>query len=169
MGTNFYRKTILTDAIKDKYRNDLEKAFNDENTRDELVENIKNMDNEIHICKRSCGWKIIFDHNYGNYYKLTRQDIDRFLREPGTKIVDEYGTEYTVEQFWEMVDEWNANPRNRFDSKSYNEYLAKNGMYEPYFDTGQIKKIEKLFGVDCDGESDFESDGLRFSVYSNFS
>ena len=31
------------------------------------------------------------------------------------------------------------------------------------------RKVEEIFGVDTNGENDFNIDGLRFAVYSNFS
>lgn len=56
--------------------------------------------NTIHIGKRSCGWKFLFNHNNWKYYGHTRESIDNFLR-GCYEIRNEYGDIFTVDEFWE--------------------------------------------------------------------
>ena len=59
--------------------------------------------NKIHIGKLSAGWEFIFNRNYENYYELTRESIDKFIR--GGVLMDEYGYVVSINEFWKIVDE----------------------------------------------------------------
>lgn len=124
---------------------------------------------KVHICKSSFGWQVVFDHNWGKYYQPNRKSLEKFLSEEGTWIEDEYGEKISFDDFWKMVDEHNANPRNNWTSKSYRKYEEEtNGRYLGNYCDEHIRKCKQLFGIDSNGESDFTVDGLRFAVYSCF-
>lgn len=164
MGTNFYRKRIITEEEKQILHQLL-----DNNDYSELQRQLCELSEEVHICKRSCGWKVGFDHNWGKYYQPNRKSLEEFLNEPNTVIVDEYGTKYTPEEFWDEVEQHNSNPRNTWTAKSYKEWEAKeypNHGYNPSF-SEEKNKCKMFFGIVTE-DSDFTVDGLRFAVYTDF-
>lgn len=137
---------------------------------DELQNYVTEMNEEIHIGKRSGGWKFLFNHQDGKYFDPQHQEsLKAWLDNPFYKIVDEYGEEYTFEEFWQMTREWDANPRNKWDSTSYNEYERSQGKY---YDTSCSRdvanRIYEMFGV-RPLYYDFWLDGLRYSTSTEFS
>ena len=91
MGTNFYIRKKLNDTEKEMI-----KKLIDEDKYDEAKELFPK---KIHIGKRSCGWKFLWDvHNF-NYFDPTPQSLIDFTRDWG-QIEDEYGEEFTFDQFW---------------------------------------------------------------------
>ena len=162
MGTNFYCKRIPTqeqlNSIADLVVN--EKI-------DEAIDKLHEVDKEIHICKRSCGWQIGFDHNNGEYYQPTRKSLEEFLSQPDIKIIDEYKNEYTYEEFWKEIDKHNANPHNNWDSKKDLEKQIKSNCPE-YICWSDINKVKELFGIETT-VNDFYNGGLRWIVFTNFS
>lgn len=174
MGTNFYRRYIPTeDDIKNMHKLLDERKFEsdwtvkDSDYKDSLENYIHHFTEEIHICKRSGGWQISFDHNWGKYYFPCREELESFLLEPHTIIVDEYGDQYTPQQFWKEMDEWNAGSNNNWTSKTYREYERQRGGYEGWLCTDEIKKCKAMFGVEPE-DNDFTVDGLRFMVFTDF-
>lgn len=169
MGTNFYRVKMITEADKQKLHSLIDSdqiiGFNAE-----TVESyVNDLTKEIHICKRSGGWQICFDHNNGKYYTPSRKGLEEFLSEPDTYIKDEYDCPISYEDFWKMVDEWNADPRNDWTSKAYNQWEKdQNSNYQNYIDIEGCKFCREHFGVEPE-ENDFAVDGLRFAVYTDFS
>lgn len=158
MGTNFYAKRIPTQEQLNEIS-----EFVTNGKLDTAQELISEINERIHICKRSGGWQIGFDHNWGKYYQPNAKSLTEFLDKPNILIVDEYGEEYTFTEFWSMVLEWNANSHNYLTSKSYmDEYC------EYYLCTEDIRRVKEVFNIDTDC-NDFEVDGLRFSVYTDFS
>lgn len=61
---------------------------------------------EIHVAKTSCGWLPLFQSYPGVIDSM--DDYRRFLTHPDVIIYDEYGTEYTYEQFVERVLKFNG-------------------------------------------------------------
>lgn len=171
MGTNYYRIKPISKEDRKELHKKLDEVL-DVRGRDyiltEELEKIKNR-SEVHICKSSFGWQINFDHNWGKYYQPNRKSLEEFLSEQGTWIEDEYGEKISYDDFWKLVKEHNENPRNRWTSKSYREYEKKNGVWHRPYRTDDMEKCKMMFGVDCNGEYDFEVDGLRFAVFSDFS
>lgn len=157
MGTNFYAKRIPTQEQLNDIAN-----FVVNGKLGSAQEIINEANKEIHICKRSGGWQIGFDHNWGEYYQPNAKSLIEFLDRPDIQIIDEYGVEYTFNEFWSMVLEWNADPSNYLTSKSYMEEYC-----EYYLCAGDIRRVKEVFNIDTD-YNDFEVDGLRFSVYTNF-
>lgn len=186
MGTNYYRVNIPTeDDIKEMHRLIDERKFdskrgwfvNGELVPDDAVtcvqDLIDNCTEEIHICKMSYGWKTCFDHNWGKYYQPNRKSLEEFLKAPNTVIKDEYGDIISYDDFWKMVDERDhgtrADGEEPWISKTYREWERTQGNgYAGWLCREDIQKCEEKFGVKCE-DNDFDVDGLRFAVYSDFS
>ena len=159
MGTNFYCKRIPT---KEQLNSIADLVVNEK--LDDAIDELQEVNQKIHICKRSCGWQIGFDHNNGEYYQPTRKSLEEFLSRPDIVIFDEYNNEYTYEEFWKEIDEHNANPRNNWDSKKYMQE-----QHEPSWSIcwSEINKVKEMFGVET-SVNDFYNGGLRWSVFTDF-
>ena len=103
MGTNFYaiipvkkRTTNKLRKLADKLE-DTSQKVNVENELYEIGEELK--DHEVHLGKRSCGWAFLWDANDLKYYEPTLASIKKFIDDNNGKIVDEYGSKFTWEQF----------------------------------------------------------------------
>ena len=183
MGTNYYRVNIPTEDDKiamhrciDEGRIKSEKtgwSSEDENIPDALEDIINRCTEEVHICKMSFGWKTCFDHNWGKYYKPNRESLEKFLQTPNTVIKDEYGKIIPYDEFWKDVNTRDnlirKDGRKPFTAKTYREWERENSSNHPdYFCKEDRNRCEKEFGVFCD-DDDFEVDGLRFAVFSDFS
>lgn len=192
MGTNYYRKHIPTeDEIKlmhqmiDEGKFESKRGYwsseTEEIISDDVITSVSDLIDdvvkEIHLCKMSMGWQVGFDHNWGKYYNPSRESINKFLSEPNTKIVDEYGEDFTVEEFWRKVDEHNASKNNTWDSESYNKWEEERAIKEGrtwnnYLCKEDINKCKEYFSqfIKKFRDNDFESvDGLRFAVFTDFS
>lgn len=174
MGTNYYRKPILTKEHKKKLHEliDMEKFHSTWEEGDDPKSSVTNMiawlTEGVHICKMSVGWYTCFDHNLGKYYQPNRKSLEEFLSEPGYEIVDEYGEKYTPEEFWNEVDERDARP-NLWDSEGYAKWEKENnGRYYDHRCTDDIAKCEQMFNVHPT-HNDFTVDNLRFAVFTDFS
>ena len=90
----------FNDDIKGILWDDIKIAF-DEFCYD-FEEAIENFDFEvIHIGKRNGGWQFLFRYYRNNRFWSTNfQSIDDFLRNSEYEIFDEYGRNYTVDEFW---------------------------------------------------------------------
>lgn len=71
-----------------------------------------------HLGKRSSGWKFMFHGDrtpqiFGNHRLLDgvtcRRDVNSVLT-IASKIIDEYGQEYTAQEFWDVVNALRDNP-----------------------------------------------------------
>ena len=80
---------------------------------------------EIHIAKTSCGWKPLFEAH--DNMKSVRA-LKNIFNSGGFRIFDEYGEEYTLEEFQKRVIDWNKdNP----EAISHPEY--ENGRWRRDF------------------------------------
>ena len=163
MGTNFYCKRIPTQ----EQLNSIAKLVVSKQI-DEAIDKLNEINKRIHICKRSCGWQVGFDHNNGEYYQPTRKSLEEFLSQPDIVIFDEYNNEYTYEEFWKEIDEHNANPYNNYDSKKYIENQIKYNYPPDYICKSDINKVKEIFGIETT-VNDFYNDGLRWIVFTDFS
>lgn len=155
MGTNFYTK------IPCKKR-ELKEKINTLIDNDNLQEAKEVLDNaieetELHIGKRSYGWKFLFNAHNCKYWDLTKQGIIDYIKKNNGKIVDEYGEEFTLDQFWnEEID-----TENGYDAESYErEHPSRYCRYETA--TEPLKK----YNPNQYGE--FYNDGLRFTISDYF-
>lgn len=161
MGTNFYCKRIPT---QDQLNSIADLVVNEK--IDEAIDKLHEVNKEIHICKRSSGWQIGFDHNNGEYWKPTRQSLEEFLSQPDIVIIDEYKKEYTYEEFWKEIDEHNADPYNDWDSKKdiQEQMKVDDSCFICWSD---IWKVEEMFGIKT-SVNDFYNGGLRWNVFTPF-
>ena len=161
MGTNFYCKRIPTQ----EQLNSIAKLVVSKQI-DEAIDKLNEINERIHICKRSCGWQIGFDHNNGEYYQPTRKSLEEFLSQPGMVIFDEYNNEYTYDEFWKEIDEHNANPHNTWDSKKFTQEITISDN-SSYICLPDIRKVKELFDIDT-SYNDFYNGGLRWIVFTDF-
>lgn len=172
MGTNYYRiKKVSEERLQELHKklDDLLENKVSEWDFEQIVEDFK-QEHEVHICKSSFGWQVLFDHNWGKYYKPNRKSLEEFLSEEGTYIEDEYGDKITYEDFWNFVKKHNENSRNKWTSESYRKWEEEtNGRRFTNYCLDDIERCKMMFGIDGNGENDFTVDGLRFAVYSDFS
>ena len=176
MGTNYYRVNIPTEddirkmhQLIDQRKLLSHRGYWSKEESLSLQDIIDDTTKSIHICKISFGWQVNFDHNWGQYYQPNIASLEEFLKAPNTRIEDEYGKVYTPEQFWTTVKEHNNSPHNSWVSKTYREWERDQGR--KYYDDichEDIRKCHEMFGVDPES-NDFEVDGLRFCVFSDFS
>ena len=170
MGTNYYRKRLPTEENVQRVAQLVREGKYDERCVDtdkiNAIDFIKEFSEGVHLCKISYGWQVCFDHNWGRYYMPTRRDLTAFLSEPGTYIVDEYGEEYTLEQFWKVVDSHNASERSIYTSERYEKEHPDE--FHHYYPEGD-QRCRELFGVEPSHSEFVSDDGLRFATYSDFS
>ena len=106
-------------------------------------------------------------------YPLTKEGIKNFIDQPDIEIYDEYGDRQNKEEFWDMAINWGCGKEDKgWDSKSYEEWERKEGhYYQPWKTIGELVDMikEKGYSFTSDSQSDFYSDGLRFSTYTSFS
>ena len=126
MGTNFYAVIPVKKRDKEKA-----KKLIDENKFKEAADFLEEITKTIHLGKRSGGWKFLFNANLGKYYELTREGINKFFAKNNVIIKDEYGVEYTAEEFWE-------NEIGKFLEKGYEEttvYAVCSGHQAVWWET----------------------------------
>ena len=199
MGTNFYARIIPKEEDKQK----LIDAINDD--KDDLIEELASelygsrneytrKGNKIHLGKRSCGWKFLWNPNtikycdgyidqetreyipvykYDQVYPLTKQGITDFCNREDVIITDEYGETQNPKEFLEMAFSWGE--PDGYTSKTYEESKKEESSYKNYYWSNKYqrsmhsKNDEMWFDLGYIVEYyDFESDGLRFSTSVNF-
>jgi hypothetical protein len=109
------------------------------NPWDEFVSDLN-----IHVGKRSGGWKFLWNFNDNKYYS-TKEELLNFIR--SGRIVDEYGESMDTEEFIEMALNWDGII-----------------VDEEYF-----KNNEQAHWVDWKRHVDKIIDGLRVSSSTQFS
>lgn len=91
----------------ESYIEDMKEAVSKEdftkfsNTLDDLVYDWGETKNEtvVHLGKRSSGWAFLWDLNNMKYYKPSLNSIISFIKENDAVIEDEYGAEFTLDDF----------------------------------------------------------------------
>ena len=98
---------------------------------------LKERESEVHIGKSSCGWQFLFHLGIRKYtcgQSLKKEDIDKWFR--SGIIVDEYGDEISVDDFWTLVD-------TKKDAMDYGQYYKKNPK-DAYYCRGYDQQIDGL-------------------------
>lgn len=125
MGTNVYMCKIPTQEDIDAIKRKLDKLEYQKVI--DAIEDLRSA-SEVHIGKRSAGWKFLFAQN-PKYYTETKKDISRFLRSPGWVLKNEYGETINPDNFW---DEYVEPFKNGLDGVEYRyydrEYLTDEGL-----------------------------------------
>ncbi len=164
MGTNYYRIPQASEMDERKFK---------------LLEKIKNLDlspgniecgfdepiddqwgrenpwstfisgTNIHLGKRSSGWKFCWNFHKDKYYS-NKEELLSFIR--SGRIVDEYGDQQDVEEFITMALEW-GEPDGLVVNREYRRKERTNGMGS-FFDKPEY--------------DDLIIDGLRVSSATEF-
>lgn len=160
MGTNFYLRKKLDKDVKE-----LLKKYIDEDNLDAIDEVLKDY-KEIHIGKRSYGWKFLWDAHYFKYFKPNKKSIFEWLK--SGDIYDEYGKKFTFDQF---INDELKNCLNK--GCDIQQYAMEDPKYLYYDNSKNIDifkqevKVKKYPTINRYGE--FYINNLRFTVYENFS
>ena len=187
MGTNYYARILPTKERKEKLKKliDEDKFHDVEEQFRELYE-----DAEIHLGKRSAGWKFLFNPNYEKYYPLTKEGLLNFLKQDNIIIYNEYfkdndgkyeysddpdsaSEEYlwTPEQFMEMAVNWGNNPdKPGWSGREYEEWEKSRGnslcTYIAYGDSHEDYWRKRGYNPEY---YNFFNDGMRWSTCCDFS
>lgn len=199
MGTNFYARIIPKEEDKQKL---VDAINNDEyDVIESLASELYGERNEytrkgnvIHLGKRSCGWKFLWNPNviryadgyldenkqyvpvykYDYVYPLTKQDITDFVMREDVIIIDEYGEQFDSKEFLEMAFSWGE--PDGYTGKTYEESHKGESGYRNYYwsekyQRGMHSKDDEMwFDLGYIVEYyNFESDGLRFATSIDFS
>lgn len=144
----------------------------------------------VHLGKRSCGWKFLWNPNvfvvrHGHMedvngtrkyisepdtalytYPLTKKGLKNFIDRDDILIYDEYDELQDKEEFWNMALTWGYEKDDEgWDAASYE------GKYTSYPVTGELTDLLRSegFKFTSSSNSDFYSDGLRFAGFTDFS
>jgi len=159
MGTNYYKipseeemvkrhdqliedvsKIELTPSnIESGFHESIEDSWGTESVWDKFTS-----ETNIHLGKRSMGWKFLWNFNKDKYY-TNKEELLEFIR--GGRVVDEYGEEVDIEEFIEMSLTWG---QNGWDESTYIED-------NPSHKNSHFTEKEKYV------------DGLRVAPYTEFS
>ena len=138
MGTNFYRiptedeikvrhnqlqidilnMDLSVLSIESEFRVSVDDKWGGENPWETFINNIN-----IHLGKRSMGWKFCWNFHDNKYYSNKKQLL-KFIR--SGRVVDEYGEEIGVEEFIKMALEW-GEPDGMIYDKEYRMKLWEKG------------------------------------------
>ena len=166
MGTNYYkiptteemekRKLVLIQQVTnlELSPSDIERGFRKqkkdswdyESPWDNFLE-----DTNIHLGKRSGGWKFCWNFHNNKYYS-NKEELLSFIR--SGRVVDEYGEEWDVEKFIEMALNW-GEPDGLVINEGYRKDMRMKG--------------HGMFWLDNEKHDDLIIDGLRVSTSTEFS
>ena len=154
MGTNIYlRKIVSKEEIEDtkrklKYMAENVKIIDDvRGVIEFLQDEYDRYEKDVHICKISYGWKLLFqanEHLYECTWKAMTDYIRQAIDSGEWEMIDEYGNAYSLDDLKEDFEKH----KDGFDNDSYDAYLRSKG-----------KRLS------VKGRIDFISDGLRWSHY----
>ena len=191
MGTNYYARIIPKEEDKQKLIDAINK--NDYNVIEDLASELygrrndySGIGNEIHLGKRSGGWKFLWnpnvikvwdneacDYTYNYVYPLTKEGITNFVMREDVIITDEYGEQQDPKEFLEMAFSWGE--PDGYTGKTYEESHKEESCYRNYYWSKKYQRSmhserdEMWFDLGYIVEYyDFEADGLRFSTSINF-
>lgn len=139
MGTNYYLRRIPTKEeiaqchkLVDEQKFEYIDIMNDKYGMPYLETVLGKIIEKIHIGKKSCGWRFLFQIHNDLYSKNIQSCIDFLKRQTETgmwRFIDEYGEEISIDDFESMV-------RNSLDQMTIEEYNRKYpeekhwGLYE---------------------------------------
>lgn len=83
----------------------------------------------IHLGKRSSGWKFIWNFHKNQYY-TNKEELLAFIR--SGRVVDEYGEEWEVEVFIKMALDW-GQPDGAIYNKEYEDRQFIKTGFRPSF------------------------------------
>ena len=104
-------------------------------------------DIEIHLGKRSGGWKFCWNFHNDKYYN-DKESLEMFVK--SGRVIDEYGEELSPDEFLKMAYEWCT---DGWDSQKYYEERPQ----------------DRVAWIDYSKHMDRYVDGLRISSSTEFS
>ena len=107
---------------------------------DEFIDGVN-----VHLGKRSGGWKFLWNWNNGDYYK-TKEELLSFIRKG--RVVNEYGELQDTEEFIQMALDWGK--ESGYDLESYYKDYPESNIFP-------------------DSKHEEYIDGLRVSTSTDFS
>lgn len=148
MGTNFYIKKYMTPEQKKEVIDAINNDQYDE------ARDIMNEVKDIHIGKRSAGWKFLWDANEFKYFEPTKESLIEWLK--SGQIIDEYDQEFTFDEFWNdcLNGFWDG-----YDAITYEKDYPERSYWQ--------KNISQFYGIPVT-KGEFYIDNLRFSISTNF-
>ena len=158
MGTNFYMKQYLTPEQKQE----VVKLINEDKYYEarEILECAK----DIHIGKRSSGWKFLWDVHDFRYYKPTKEALMEWLK--SGDIIDEYGEHFTFEQF--MKEQLGVCYLE--DGYDLERYYKENPQFNKcYMGERYVRDFYNTHNVPVDRYGEFYLDDLRCTISEDFS
>lgn len=159
MGTNFYLRRKLSQEEKQYIINCI--------NNDDWEEVRGCLPEDVHIGKRSGGWKFLWDAHFFRYYKPNKQALFDWLK--SGQIIDEYGEKFTFDQFineeikgwldkgWDMESYYESNP-TELSSHTYFKSVIRN-----------FTQLYPDFEYEINKYGEFYLDDLRFTVLEDFS
>lgn len=153
MGTNIYLRKIVSREKIEETKRKLKEMADGVKSMDDIRDVISFLqvecdghEKEIHICKISYGWQLLFQANE-NLYECTWKEMTDYIRQSidsgEWEMLDEYGDAYSLDDLKEDLEKH----KDGFNQYSYEAYMRRQGDYH---DKGSIE---------------FISDGLRWSHY----
>ena len=106
------------------------------------------------------------------FYDLTKESIKAFIDREDVEIYNEYDEKQDKEEFYEMAMNWGYNKDDEgWDGDSYEEWEHnQNPNYTPMnYETDYTRFIKELGFKTSKYNTDFYSDGIRFSTCTEFS
>lgn len=106
------------------------------------------------------------------FYDLTKESIKAFIDREDVEIYNEYDEKQDKEEFYEMAINWGYDKDNEgWDGDSYEEWEKnQNPNYTPMnYETDYTRFIKELGFKTGKYNTDFYSDGIRFSTCTEFS
>ena len=180
MGTNFYARIIPTKERKQQIKEAIDnddferiKALVNEtySSPNYLYDSGDYAGGEIHLGKRSAGWKFLWNPNWYKlrkghteseeteggkryhwvedgfdvfkYYDLTKESLKNFIDREDVVIYDEYNEKQNKDEFFKMAMEWGYIKENEgWDGETYEKWEAKqNAKYIPHVHETEYSKF----------------------------
>ena len=150
MGTNFYLRQKISNDKKE-----LMKSLIDQERFDGLQAMIPK---DVHIGKRSYGWKFLWNANRFEYFEPTIKSLYEFLK--SGDIYDEYGTKYDFDTFINKE----INITSGYDGlewcKEHNEGWRCSRE--------DVDGFKNLYNIDVNPAGEFYIEGHRFTTCDDF-
>ena len=158
MGTNFYLRKKLTLSQNQEIIDDLLYCRYDE-IREKLPK-------DIHIGKRSYGWKFLWDANLFEHFEPNKKSIKEFLK--SGQIIDEYGEKFSYDKF--INEEVGDRIDNGYDAISWHKDHPEeyNYWFRNLSERERLIFLDK-YNLDINQYGEFYIDELRFTVSQDFS
>ena len=149
MGTNFYLRRNLSNDQKE-----LLKQYIDQDEYDKIRDNLPE---DIHIGKRSYGWKFLWNANKFQYFKPNIESLYEFLK--SGDIYNEYGEKFTFDQF--------INEEIRTTGYDIETYAKETHNVEPT-SICECDRFETLHNIKPNIYGEFYIGKYRFTIWDDF-